>query len=74
MNSMGRVANTEERLVGRLIVEGQGLVEYALVLLLVAVVVVLLLTFIGNSLNDVFSRVGSGVTPGPRLALITRFQ
>ena len=57
---MDRVANTVDRLAGRLTVEGQGLVEYALVLLLVAVVVVLLLTFIGNSLNDTFSRVGSG--------------
>jgi pilus assembly protein Flp/PilA len=60
MNLMDRVPNTVDRLVGRLILGGQGLVEYALVLLLVAVVVILLLTFIGNSLNDVFSRVGSG--------------
>jgi pilus assembly protein Flp/PilA len=58
---MGRVPDTVGRLAGRLAAEGQGLVEYALVLLLVAVVVILLLTFIGNSLNDVFSRVGSGV-------------
>jgi pilus assembly protein Flp/PilA len=42
---------------------GQGLVEYALVLLLIAVVVILLLTFIGNTVNNVFSRVGSGFNP-----------
>ena len=37
--------------------EGQGLVEYALILLLVALVVVILLAVLGDSLNLAFSRV-----------------
>jgi pilus assembly protein Flp/PilA len=40
---------------------GQGLVEYALVLLLIAIVLIFLLTFIGAKLQNTFSRVGSGL-------------
>ena len=39
--------------------KGQGLVEYALILVLIAIVVILILTFLGNKVNDTFSRVGS---------------
>jgi pilus assembly protein Flp/PilA len=42
---------------------GQGLVEYALVLMLIAIVVIFLLTFIGAKLNETFSQVGSGFGP-----------
>ena len=41
--------------------KGQGLVEYALILVLIAIVVILILTFLGNKTNDVFSRIGSGL-------------
>jgi pilus assembly protein Flp/PilA len=37
--------------------EGQGLVEYALILVLVAVVVIAVLTLLGPEIGDVFSRV-----------------
>jgi pilus assembly protein Flp/PilA len=40
---------------------GQGLVEYALILVLIAIVVILILTFVGNQVNTVFSRIGSGL-------------
>ena len=42
---------------------GQGLVEYALILVLIAIVVILILTFLGSKVNDTFSRIGSAVTP-----------
>ena len=40
---------------------GQGLVEYALILVLIAIVVILILTFLGSKVNDTFSRVGSAL-------------
>lgn len=40
---------------------GQGLVEYALVLLLIAIVLIFMLTFIGAKLNTAFSNIGSGL-------------
>jgi len=42
---------------------GQGLVEYALVLLLIAIVLIFMLTFIGAKLNTAFSSIGSGFGP-----------
>ena len=44
--------------------KGQGLVEYALILVLIAIVVILILTFLGNRVNDTFSRIGSGLRVG----------
>ena len=41
--------------------KGQGLVEYALILVLIAIVVILILTFLGNKVNDTFSKVGSAL-------------
>lgn len=40
--------------------EGQGLVEYALILLLVALVVIAILTVLGPQIGNVFSRVVEG--------------
>lgn len=37
--------------------EGQGLVEYALILVLVAVVVIVILTFLGPVIGNVFSQI-----------------
>ena len=37
--------------------EGQGLVEYALILVLVAVVVIAILTLLGPALGNVFSAI-----------------
>ncbi|HEX8219839.1 MAG TPA: Flp family type IVb pilin, partial [Chloroflexia bacterium] len=42
--------------------KGQGLVEYALILVLIAIVVILILTFLGNQVNTTFSTIGSGLT------------
>ena len=44
--------------------KGQGLVEYALILVLIAIVVILILTFLGSRVNDTFSRIGSGLNTG----------
>ncbi len=37
--------------------EGQGLVEYALILVLVAVVVIAILTLLGPTIGNVFSQI-----------------
>ncbi len=39
--------------------KGQGLVEYALILVLVAIVVIAVLTFLGPIIGNVFSRVNN---------------
>jgi pilus assembly protein Flp/PilA len=39
--------------------EGQGLVEYALILVLVAIAVIALLTILGNTVSTVFSRISA---------------
>jgi pilus assembly protein Flp/PilA len=41
--------------------EGQGLVEYALILVLIAVVVIVLLTLVGDEVRSTFSRIASGL-------------
>lgn len=41
--------------------KGQGLVEYALVLVLVAVVVIAILTVLGPQVGNVFSRITAGL-------------
>ncbi len=40
---------------------GQGLVEYALVLVLVAIVVIAILTLLGPQIGEVFSQVINGL-------------
>ena len=37
--------------------EGQGLVEYALILVLVAVVVIAILTLLGHAIGNIFSSI-----------------
>ena len=41
--------------------EGQGLVEYALILVLVAIVVIAILTLLGPQIANIFSRITSGM-------------
>lgn len=41
--------------------KGQGMVEYALILVLIAVVVIVILTQIGKQVNNVFSNVSHGL-------------
>jgi pilus assembly protein Flp/PilA len=41
--------------------EGQGLVEYALILVLIAIVVIGILTVLGNQVSTVFSNINSGL-------------
>lgn len=42
--------------------EGQGLVEYALILVLIAIVVIGILTVLGNQVSNVFVRINSGLS------------
>jgi pilus assembly protein Flp/PilA len=41
--------------------KGQGLVEYALILVLVAIVVIVVLTAMGGSVNTIFSKVDNAL-------------
>jgi pilus assembly protein Flp/PilA len=41
--------------------EGQGLVEYALILVLVAIVVIAILLLLGPQIANVFSRITNGI-------------
>ena len=41
--------------------EGQGLVEYALILVLIAIVVIGILTLLGNRVSQVFSQINDGL-------------
>jgi pilus assembly protein Flp/PilA len=44
--------------------EGQGLVEYALILVLVAIVVIAVLLLLGPAINQAFCRVANTLKPG----------
>ena len=44
--------------------EGQGLVEYALIIVLVAIVVIVLLSVMGGTINNVFSRISNSLATG----------
>jgi len=41
--------------------KGQGLVEYALILVLVAIVVIAILVLLGPQIANIFSRITSGL-------------
>jgi pilus assembly protein Flp/PilA len=43
--------------------QGQGLVEYALILVLIAIVVIGVLSILGRRVSTVFSTINSGLTP-----------
>ncbi len=46
-------------------VDGQGLVEYALILVMVAIVIILILTFIGQVVTtNMYSKINSGFPGG----------
>jgi pilus assembly protein Flp/PilA len=49
----------EQGLFGR--EEGQGMVEYALILVLIAIVVILILTTVGKQVKNVFSNISNGL-------------
>ena len=42
--------------------DGKGLVEYALILVLIAIVVIGILTVLGGKVSQVFSSINSGLT------------
>jgi len=43
--------------------DGQGLVEYALILVLIAIVVIGILTLLGKRVSGVFSEINAGLNP-----------
>jgi Flp pilus assembly pilin Flp len=43
--------------------KGQGLVEYALIIVLISLVCITILTSLGTSIVSVFSKVNSGMAP-----------
>jgi pilus assembly protein Flp/PilA len=42
--------------------EGQGMVEYALILVLIAIVVIVILSTVGKRVNNVFSNISNGLS------------
>jgi pilus assembly protein Flp/PilA len=42
--------------------EGQGLVEYALILVLIAIVVIIILGILGTQISAIFSNITSGLS------------
>ena len=42
--------------------EGQGMVEYALILVLIAIVVIVVLAVVGHQVSDVFNNINSGLS------------
>jgi len=42
--------------------KGQGMVEYALIIVLVAVVLIIVLALVGSQISNVFSRIISGLS------------
>ena len=42
--------------------EGQGLVEYALILILIAMVVIVIMSVLGNQVNNTFSNISNGLS------------
>ena len=42
--------------------EGQGMVEYALILVLISIVVIVILTTLGHTVNNVFSNISKGLS------------
>lgn len=41
--------------------KGQGMVEYALIIVLIAIVVIVVLTVLGTRVSTVFSQISSGL-------------
>ena len=41
---------------------GQGMVEYALILVLIAVIVIVILSVVGKQVNNVFSNISNGLS------------
>ncbi|MGD1034372.1 MAG: Flp family type IVb pilin [Candidatus Dormibacteria bacterium] len=41
--------------------KGQGMVEYALILVLIAIVVIVILTVVGHQVNNVFSNISNAL-------------
>jgi pilus assembly protein Flp/PilA len=41
--------------------EGQGMVEYALILVLISIVVIVILSTLGKTVNNVFSNISHGL-------------
>jgi pilus assembly protein Flp/PilA len=43
--------------------EGQGLVEYAMILIFIAIALIIALTLTGNAISNLFSRVAAAFNP-----------
>ena len=56
-----RLRESLHRAVNRDDEDGQGMVEYALILVLIAVVVIVVLTTVGKQAKNVFSNISTGL-------------
>jgi pilus assembly protein Flp/PilA len=58
----GFALNQLQALLQRPAEAGQGMVEYALILVLIAIVVIVVLTTVGKRVNSVFSNISNGLS------------
>jgi pilus assembly protein Flp/PilA len=42
--------------------KGQGMVEYALIIVLIAIVVIVILALVGTQVSNIFSKIASALT------------
>lgn len=42
--------------------KGQGLVEYALIIVLIAIVVIVIMALVGDQVSNIFSKIASALT------------
>jgi pilus assembly protein Flp/PilA len=61
MDSTNLVTAIRTRIVRRLQERGQGMIEYAMILVMVALVVLLALQVLGRTTNNVYSNIANGL-------------
>ena len=53
--------------------EGQGLVEYALIIAVIAIAVIVAMVFLRGQIQNIFSNIGNNITlPEPRVRTVAR--
>ncbi len=63
MNMLSRVENYAKGFIKK--EEGQGMVEYGLIIALIAVVVIVALVLVGDQLKAIFNTIATKLTPAP---------
>jgi len=64
MEKLNAMVTSVRRFFEKREVDGQALIEYALILVLVAIAVIVILRAVGGSVNNTFSTVNTALQPG----------